>query len=193
MKVLAENKDKKIFALILLLFLLFRLPGLGNDLSNTDALRWHRRSEIFLTAIKSGDLKETYRHYQPGMTIMWVNSAVKQVAFSTQHRVLKIEEPKTLENADYYPAIHGVSKAVLVFILCSLLAIQILFLQKIFGDKIAFIFGFLMAIEPYMIGMDRWFHLTSLETYFAFLSFLALLVWKKENRDKLLVFSGLFS
>jgi len=184
--------SKKYFIFIILLFLLFRIPGLGNDLSNTDALRWHRRSERFLTAIKTGDFKGTYQHYQPGVTIMWINSVVKQVTFTTQHRILGIEQPKTLENADWYPIIHGISKIVLVTVLCGLLALQVFILNKLFGEKVAYIFGFLMAIEPYMVGMDRWFHLTSLETYFAFLSLLAMLWWQKENREKLLVLSGAF-
>ena len=183
---------KKYLIPIIILFLLFRIPGLGIDVSNTDALRWHRRSEKFLTALKTGNLIETYQHYQPGITLMWINTPVKQLSFTIQNKLLKVEQPKTLENADYYPTIHGISKTVLVLVLCGLLLAQIFIIKHLFNEKVALVFGFLMAIEPYMIGMDRWFHLTSLETYFAFLSFLTILWWNKERNSKLLILSGAF-
>ncbi|EKD96540.1 MAG: hypothetical protein ACD_24C00003G0003 [uncultured bacterium] len=46
---------KIILLVILFLFFIFRLPGLGKDISNSDAARWHRRSEDFLNALKSGN------------------------------------------------------------------------------------------------------------------------------------------
>jgi 4-amino-4-deoxy-L-arabinose transferase-like glycosyltransferase len=49
-----------------------------------------------------------------------------------------------------------------------------------------------MALEPYLVGIDRWFHLTSLEAYFGFTAILFLLVWVKDKKDKNLIFSGIF-
>ena len=114
--------NKYLYLCIFLLFLLFRLPGLGYDISNSDAARWHRRSEKFLDAVKSFELQGTYQHYQPGITVMWLNSFVKQAAFSIQYSSGDI--PKTLENADYYPIIHGISKATIVLVLSVLLLFQ---------------------------------------------------------------------
>ncbi len=61
------------------LFFAIRLAGLGNDISNTDVCRWHKRSQNFLSAVKSGNFEDTYQHYQPGVTLIWVNAFVKQV------------------------------------------------------------------------------------------------------------------
>jgi len=185
-------KNKRYLALIISLFLFIRLVGLGADISNTDAYRWHRRSQSFLAAVKSGDFKGTYQHYQPGVTLMWINSFVKQAVFTTQYRLLGNEHPKTLENSDWYPVIHGISKAVLVFILALVLLLQLKLLVKIFNMETALFYGFFISVEPYLIGMDRWFHLTSLETYFGFTSFLFLTYWYKKPGDKRLIFSGLF-
>jgi len=184
--------NRKYLLLILSLFLITRLIGLGNDISNTDAYRWHKRSQNFLAAIKSGDFKNTYQHYQPGVTIMWINAFVKQASFTTQYHILGNENPKTLENADWYPFIHGFSKAALVVVLAALLFVQIKLVYYLFGENTAFLYGFLMSVEPYLIGIDRWFHLTSLETYFGFTSFLYLLYWYKNSESRKLILSGVF-
>ncbi|KKS22808.1 MAG: hypothetical protein UU80_C0002G0040 [candidate division WWE3 bacterium GW2011_GWA1_41_8] len=147
-------------------------------MSNSDAARWHRRSERFLTAVKSGELKDTYQHYQPGVTLMWLNALVKQSAFTAQLRYTN--EPKTLENADYFPVIHGISKAAIVVVLGILFFIQLILINRIFSHKTSLIYGLLLVLEPYLIGIDRWFHLTSLETYFLFTSFLCLVYWYKK-------------
>ena len=84
-----------------MLFLFLRLPGLGRDIANSDSIRWHRRSEKFLSALKQRDLSSTYQHYQPGVSLMWINSIVKQAAFSYQLATISSSDnaPKTLENA----------------------------------------------------------------------------------------------
>jgi len=185
-----ENKNKVILVIILAMYLLVRLPGLGYDLSNSDAARWHRRSERFLDALKARDLASTYQHYQPGVTLMWVNSIVKYAAFKYQLTYTK--EPKTLENADYFPIIDSISRVVLVSILMVLLVIQVYLVSRIFNPKIALLYGFIVSVEPYLAGIDRWFHLTSLETYFAFTSFLLLLYWWKTSTNKYIFLSALF-
>lgn len=170
------------------MFLSVRLTGLGSDVSNSDAGRWHRRSESFLGAIKHGDFKETYQRYHPGVTLMWINSFVKQVSFSYQYKTTT--HPMTLENADYYPIIHGVSKGVLVFVLAVLLVMQIRCISKLFDNKTSLIYGFMISVEPYLIGINRWFHLTSLEVFLVFTSLLYILVWRKFGGKKILVLSS---
>jgi len=140
---------------------------------NSDGARWYRRSENFLQAIKVGDFASTYQHYQPGITLMWINSVTKKVVWETQDL---FKMPRwSLENAQDFPKIHAVSKTVLVGILSCLLIYQMILITKISSLKVALIYGFLVSIEPYLIGIDRWFHLTSLESYFAFSAFLTYL------------------
>ncbi|PIS22507.1 hypothetical protein COT50_01610, partial [candidate division WWE3 bacterium CG08_land_8_20_14_0_20_41_10] len=165
--------NKLCFSLILALFLSVRFCGLGSDMLNSDGARWYRRSENFLQAIKVGDFASTYQHYQPGITLMWINSVTKKVVWETQDL---FKMPRwSLENAQDFPKIHAVSKTVLVGILSCLLIYQMILITKISSLKVALIYGFLVSIEPYLIGIDRWFHLTSLESYFAFSAFLTYL------------------
>lgn len=168
------------YILILLLFLGLRVHQLGPDITNTDAPRWHYRSQNFLQALKTGNFDDTYQHYQPGVTLMWLNASTKQITQTYQD----------LENADLYPTIHFYSKLAIVLILTVLLSTQLILLEKVFDSKIAIIYGLLMATEPYLLGIDRWFHLTSLETYFAFTSFLTLLYWKNTKNQKILYFAA---
>ena len=81
---LKTMQNNKVFVGILAIFLIVRLAGLGKDITNSDAIRWHNRSENFLTALKTGDLKSTYQRYHPGVVLMSVNAFVKQGMFSIQ-------------------------------------------------------------------------------------------------------------
>lgn len=186
------NKAKYAFVAIALIFLILRTIGLGSDISNTDAYRWHGRSTNFLNALKQGDFKNTYQHYQPGVTLMWLNSFVKQTTFSYRYHILNDKDPATLENADWFPTIHFFSKLAIVFTLTILLIIQLKVISKLINQKTALIYGLLVSLEPYLIGIDRWFHLTSLETYFAFTSILILLFWNKSKNNKFLYISAVF-
>jgi len=166
-----------ILGLIFALFLGMRLVGLGGDIANSDEIRWHVRSTAFLQALKTLDLKSTYQHYQPGVTLMWVEVPTR-VAIS-------------LFNITKFSVVHSLYKLPIIFVLALLLFIHFKFISEIFNRKAALIYAFLMAVEPYLIGIDRWVHLTSFETYFSFASLLALLVWYKKKSQKHLVFSSL--
>lgn len=170
-------KTNKILFILLALFLSLRIFGLGSDITNSDAIRWHRRSTNFLNALKQNEYELTYQHYQPGVTLMWLNSVVKHVSLKYQETYQ--DEVLTLEHAGYYPKIHRTSKIVMVSTLGVLFVIQYFAISKLFNKNTASYYALLISIEPYLIGVDRWFHLTSFETFFAFTAFLLLLLWKE--------------
>lgn len=178
---------KNLFVIVIV-YLWARLFGLGGDILNSDGARWHRRSENFMQAIKTGDLASTYQHYQPGVTLMWINSATKGTVWKTQD-LLKV--PRwSLENSRDFPKIHAVSKAVLVLVLSTLLIYQMFIVSKIANLKVALIYGFFISTEPYLIGIDRWFHLTSLESYFAFSALLTYLYSFIRHEKRVLLATG---
>jgi len=181
------NLSKFIYSVILVVFILVRLPGLGSDILNTDGERWHRRSENFLNALKQHTFVETYQRYHPGVTLMWFNSIVKYVSF--KYQLTYTSNPLTLENADYFVVIHGLSKAFNVLVLAGLLGIHLFLIKQVSSSRIAYLYGFLMVFEPYMLGINRWFHQTSFEVFFGFGALLALLVWYKTDRLKYIFLS----
>ena len=185
-----KTKSTLVFLFLCVLFISVRVVGLGGDILNTDAERWHRRSEYFLEALKQGNYIETYQRYHPGVTLMWFNSIVKYTSF--KYQLTYTDSPLTLEHADYFLLIHGISKAFNVLVLSGLLLLQLFFIKGLFDSKTAYIYGFLVSVEPYLIGINRWFHQTSFEVFFGFTAFLALLLWYKDSKFKHLVQSALF-
>lgn len=179
---------KYLYFFIIVLFLSVRLIGIKGDIVNTDAERWHRRSENFLEALKQNDFKQTYQRYHPGVTLMWFNSIVKYVSF--KYQLTYTSNPLTLENADYFINIHAISKAFNIVMYSFLFLIQLFLIRKLFNDKVTLIYGSLLSIEPYFLAINRWFHQTSFEVFFAFISFLSILVWYKSNKYRYLILSS---
>lgn len=173
------------------LFLALRLTSLQTDISNSDAYRWHRRSENFLTAIKSHNFKETYQSYHPGVTLMWINSLVLQLSKSYNYRFAEDFSELTFENSSYYPFIQQISKGSIVIFLFILFSYQLIIVSKLYDQRTSLLYGLLIACEPYLVGLDRWFHLSSLETYLAFSGFLTIWYWKKFGGTFYVVLSGL--
>lgn len=179
------------FVAVFFVYLFLRLPQLGTDIANSDSVRWHWRTVNFLDALKSYDLKDTYQRYHPGVTLMISNSIVKQSIQTYDITNSPIPGALTYQNSQYFPLIHKYSKLMNLVILATLFLVQLFAISKIFNFRISLVYGFLVSIEPYLIGVDRWFHLTSLETYFAFSAFIVFLLWEKYEKTKYLVFSGL--
>lgn len=184
------NINPRILTIIVFtLFLVMRLPGIMTDMSNSDAFRWHHRSESFYQGLKQGNLKETYQRYHPGVTLMWLSSGT-EAAIRLYNKI--IDTPfKSSGNVEGYILIDGISKIVLIFALFVLLIIQYKSIVFLFGRQIALIYVILASFEPYLIGINRWYHLTSLEAFLAFCGFLAVLTWVKTRNRRDLVFAGI--
>ena len=58
-----------------------------------------------------------------------------------------------------------------------LFAFQFALINRLFGKEAALAYTFYLALEPYFIGINRWFHLTSFEVFFSFTAFLLVLQW----------------
>ncbi|KKS03119.1 MAG: hypothetical protein UU64_C0006G0029 [candidate division WWE3 bacterium GW2011_GWF2_41_45] len=177
--------------LIILLFLLPRVFLLGTDISNSDALRWHRRSDNFLQALKNQNFEKTYQRYHPGVTAMWAGAVSEQIL--NEYQKLKGDEIATLENAEFYPVLHALSKLVLIAILAFCFALQIYLVSKLFGSKTALLFGIIISTEPYFIGINRWFHLSSMEAMFSLNVLLLLMYFIQTNKLRFIVLSGFFA
>jgi len=136
--------------LIILLFLLPRVFLLGTDISNSDALRWHRRSDNFLQALKNQNFEKTYQRYHPGVTAMWAGAVSEQIL--NEYQKLKGDEIATLENAEFYPVLHALSKLVLIAILAFCFALQIYLVSKLFGSKTALLFGIIFYRYKQMVS-----------------------------------------
>jgi hypothetical protein len=169
------------FVFLGVVFFLVRVPGVGTDISNSDALRWHRRSINFISAIKSRNFLETYQRYHPGVTLMWIDGLTLNILEKTSYfkEIGDSQQDFFVMNPKYYPVFHSAVKVVLLLILTLLFTSQLFLIKESFNTKTALLFGLFLIFEPYIIGINRWVHLTSLEAFLTFTAVLsALQVYK---------------
>ena len=90
-----------------------------------------------------------------------------------------------------FSALHKITKSSIVIILAVIFSLQVKIIKELFNSKITIIYGLFVATEPYLIGIDRWFHVTSLEASLAFLSLLLLMMWRRFSLKRYLIFSSI--
>jgi len=180
----------KYVILISIIYFTLRIVGLGYDHTNNDSVRWHNRTDSFLEAIKSGDFENTYQRYHPGVTLMWLGIIPRQIFYLYQYNF-------SLEKVDIYsyinfPVTNFLSKISIICAIYIVLMFQVYFVNKLWGEKVSLIYFFLISVEPYFIGINRWFHLTSLEVVLSFAAILSLLVFLKVKHKIYFVISAIF-
>ncbi len=178
-------------ALFLFLFLVVRLPGLGRDSINPDAVNWHFRTERFINALKSRDWIHTYQHYHPGVTLMWIIGV--PIEFVRQI----YPEFRYYDKANFL-LMHTVAKLSLLLVQLALSFGLIFVLKRLFGFKRALLFVTFLSLEPFFVGNSRLVHLDVLVTLLLFsglsLGYLSLrALWNSVSpqMDWFAIFSGM--
>ncbi|MFH1295087.1 MAG: glycosyltransferase family 39 protein [bacterium] len=182
--------DKLLLPVLLVCFCSLRLFGIFGDFSNSDAWRWHHRSESFYQGLRQGNLKEIYQRYHPGVSLMWLTTGVR-VGLQAYTQITHTEY-KTLENVEGYVLLDGLCKVAIILVLSSLVIWQVRTLTELYNGTAALLYFLLISFEPFVIGIDRWYHITSLEVYLAFTAFLLTLKWTKSQNTKTLIVAGVF-
>ncbi len=149
-------------AVFIILFLITRLPFLGSDTINPDAVNWHFRSERFIEALKQHWWDRTYQHYHPGVTLMWIMGSVIEIA-------RRINPDLRVYNKDNFLLLHTLAKYSLVFVQLIISLGLMGVLGKILDRKKSFILVAFFSLEPFFIGNSRLLHLDVLLTLLLFL------------------------
>lgn len=184
-------KNFKFYLLIIsILFWFFRTNSLGFDNTNNDSIRWFIRSEGFLQAIKDGNFSETSQKYHPGVTLMLINSFNRQIFYTYQYTFSNSK--LDLMSSSNFGYTNLFSKLGLLIVLFMIILVQVSIISKLWNKNTALLYFFILSIEPYFIGINRWFHLTSLEVIFSFTSVLLLLLWLKNRNKHAFIFSAIF-
>lgn len=179
------NNKKLLVFLFVVLFLLTRIPRLFNDEINPDAVNWHYRSEQFVVALKSGQFQNTYQHYHPGVSLMWI--------MGTPVELMKQFVPgHEIYNHENFANFHFISKLTLVAVQLVLTLLIAFYLSKLIGDKNSLIVTSIMTFEPFFIGNSRILHLDVLLTLFLFLGLILLYSYLKFQDKKTLLLSATF-
>ncbi len=192
LKKIALNKSTLLALLFFTLaFFLVRLPRLGTDEINPDAVNWHYRSEQFIVGLKTGQLEKTYQHYHPGITLMWIMGVPVEL-------VKQLVPDHEMYNHENFLLFHTVSKVTLVFahFILSLLAIYllnyILKLKNVTNPTLLSVgFIFLLSLEPFFLGNSRILHLDMLLSLLMFSGLLSVYIASESNHQKHFLLAGI--
>ncbi len=192
LKKIALNKSTLIVIfLFTIAFFLVRLPLLGTDEINPDAVNWHYRSEQFIVGLKTGQLEKTYQHYHPGVTLMWLTGV--SVEF-----VKQLVPGHETYNHENFLLFHTVSKVVLIFAhyILSLLIVYLLnTILKLKGLDHPLLYSLaaisLLSLEPFFLGNSRILHLDILLSLLMFCGLLATYVAGETMNRIYFVLAGL--
>lgn len=168
MHLIKKHKIVLLIAIFIFVYFLTRMPFLGKDVINPDAVNWHYRSEQFIVGLKSFQLEKTYQHYHPGVTLMWIIGPTVEV-------IRQINPEFRVYNKDNFILMHTAAKTSLLFaqLFLTLLSIYLLniVLKKVYKNKsfyLAFLSIALFTFEPFFLGNSRLLHMDVLLTLFLF-------------------------
>lgn len=148
--------------LILVLFVLTRLPDLGHDMFNTDVWKWKTRSYDFSTGLFSLKFDQTIQKYHPGVTLMWLGTVGIKIFNLYNDVSLKVSPDSVIAIF----GLHRVQKFLVVLAIGITLASIYYVLEKLFGKKYAILSIFLISFEPLYMALTRVFHLEGLQSTF---------------------------
>ena len=143
-----------------LIFLLAFLPRALYPVSRT--MLWYRRAIYFGDALLAKNWAETYQTYHPGVMTMWLSGiGIKALAWKrslSSPQLLGAEPtiPGTVNDA----ITAGVVPLALVIALCVVLAYFLL--KRLTTDRVAFVSGCLMAIDPFLLTHSKVLHVDGL-------------------------------
>jgi len=175
---------------VFLVFVLYRLPGLGNTFINDDASEWKRRGYYFGTAIVNFNWAGTAITYHPGVILLWSQF----VAIKTFTLIDMLIYKGALTEKAFYFTNHFIQKFFLVIITSVLISLVYILLKKIIGKTPALAVVAIVGLEPFFLALARALHIDLLLSTFMFLSFLALyigLFFNKLSPKKSYLYSAL--
>ncbi len=154
-----------------------------------DEFYWLTGSTNFAQAIATGELTKTYHAGQPGVTLMWVETLGAWLEYGLQSLTGSadwnaiVSPDKTMEMLASKRLVVAVANAVLVALIAVIT-------HRIFGHSIAWLTGFLLAFDPFLLTESRALRTEALATYFNTLALLSLLLYLQEQRPYQNVLAG---
>ncbi|MDO8260944.1 MAG: hypothetical protein Q7T50_05635, partial [Candidatus Magasanikbacteria bacterium] len=175
-------------ALFVALFFVLSVIDLRIDVINPDGINWHTRTQAFIAALDKRDYAKTFQAYHPGTSLMWISGPFLDFFTGGSTRAAAAIDPKgSFLDLDYYAKLSLVVFCTLMFFLILVV------LWKMIDMKYAIFFAIPFALEPFVIGTRRLYHLDFLMTISLFLCFLLLVYFNyKATKWVFLVGAGLF-
>lgn len=137
--------------------------------TSPDEAQWERNTQNFVTAIKKGDFKNLYQQPHPGITTQYLAAAT----------------------------IHAQTWGIKRLPLTLFLGIAVLYITYLirtnWGDTVALLAGFLLAVHPMLIGHSRVLAMDALLAVFALSAVLHHIIWIEKRHQKDILLAGIFT
>jgi hypothetical protein len=157
-----------------------------------DELSWVTRSADFARALAEGDLRSTYQSGHPGVTLLWVETLGAGVRYGWQS-LSGTADWSAIIGSDKTMALLGSKRQIVGVTNALLLVIGILLVRHIFGSGVAWLAGFLLAFDPFLLTESRALRTEGLLTSFSLLTILCLLLYIGEPRKRYGALAGLLT
>ncbi len=154
-----------------------------------DEFTWDTRSANFARALAGGDLAETYQDGYPGVTLMWVETLGAWLRYGWQALNGRadwdgiIGPEKSMAMLSSKRQVMAVTNALLLALYAGLAA-------RLFGPRVAWLTGFLLAFDPFVLTESRLLRSEGIMTGMVSLALLALLLYLRRPRSGYAALAG---
>lgn len=159
-----KKSNVLVLFLVVIFSFLIRLPNIGSESINPDAVNWHYRCQQFANGLKYLQLDKTYPHYHPGVTLCWV------MLFPTEiYKNLSNQEVYNNSNYINFNVFNTISLVISISLLIGIISFQL-------GYPRGYFFALLLNFEPFYFGNSKLIHLDVLHSLLILLGLI--FVWK---------------
>jgi 4-amino-4-deoxy-L-arabinose transferase-like glycosyltransferase len=182
---IAERLRKSWPVLLFLLALIPRLPGLRLFLTTDEPFFAHEAANV-INAFLRGQFPETYWHFYPGVTLIWLDGLGLAVGWAVARLVGATTQPFGLYiGQDILDLIVAIRLP--YALLTSLFVVAVYSLtRRLFDQRIALLGALFVALDPFFLAHSRVAHGDAAVTIFMAVSALALFVhlrtWEPPTR-----------
>lgn len=155
---------KNLGLILVLLYILIRLPYLGFSNFNTDSFKWKVRIYGFGSGVFNLNLIETVQKYHPGVTLMWIGTL--SVKFYNLFYESILNTPPLDNNIDFVFSLNFFQILFIVVFQSFLVFILFYFLSQIYDPIKSFLIILTLTLEPFFLGITTTLHLDGLLNLF---------------------------
>jgi len=176
--------------LLVVTYLLIRLPYLGFSNFNTDSFDWKSRIYNFGNGVFNFNLENTVQKYHPGVTLLWVG-AISVKFFNLVYENFFVNTYSTA-SADYIFALNFYQTLFLVLVQCFLVFTLFYFLSQIYDPTKSFLILLVLTLEPFFLGITTTLHLDGLLNLFLLNFLVTIYLSVRDSSRFYLYLSGIF-
>lgn len=151
---------------------------------------WMQRTARFGAALVRGDLAMTNRSGHPGVTVMWAGLVGLGSDGLTRFLPQRYAAHPVLQKDSHYLVALASARHAMIVAVSLLMVVVVGLAWRLLGGPAALLGGFLLLLDPYVIGMTRLLHVDALLAPLMAVSALAALIWWRGGHWGYLVLSS---